>query len=289
MVTLQVKPGGRVRLWRGGEGGGGGRGGGWGGGGGGGGGGPWAGRGGGGGCGTVVDVDGGADGAGQGGDAASDLGRVAAGEVVRAEFPVGDLVVQDEPDGHGHVVHDGDLGLGGVHVAAQPVVAGVEVGALVAHDAEGCDAQDPAHRDVALPAAGFAFDPGRFVVAAGDPEPGREMPGVGEGGHVVAEFGDDDLRADGVDTGDGGQVGDVPALVVGVQQVRDPGVQSADLGGVVVELLQVIGHQVAVVVGEPTGQGLDELRVGGLDVAVGHLGQRPRVADPGGQGLGHRP
>src|SRR6185503_6014305 len=147
------------------------------------------------------------------------------------------------------------------------------------------DAQDPAHGAVAFSASGFAFDAGRFVVSAGDCEPGGEVAGGGEGAHVVSEFGGDDLCAGGVDAGDGGEVGQVLVLVGVIEQVRDALVEGADLVGVVVDLFEVVGHEVAVVVGEVSGERFGELFAAGFDVAVGQLRERRGLAGAFDQGV----
>lgn len=101
----------------------------------------------------------------------------------------------------------------------------------------------------------------------------------------MSEFGDDDLRAGGVDAGDGGEVADVLVFVGLVEELRDPFVEGADLAGVVVDLFEVVGYEVAVVVGEVAREGLGELFVAGFDPGVREPREYGGVPGAGDQGL----
>ena len=135
------------------------------------------------------------------------------------------------------------------------------------------------------------------------------MGGGGEAGHVQACFGDDRAGQGGADAGDLGQPGHRgqgggvragPGVRAGGpvrvhapggghrgDRCGDPGGQLADPGVAEGGLVQQQLGELAVVVIEHAGQGLDQVVVLGLHPGAGQGGQRVRVAFPGDHGLDH--
>jgi len=101
------------------------------------------------------------------------------------------------------------------------------------------------------------------------------VPGGGEPGHVGTGLGDDDVRGQGGDPGDGAD--QVVEAAKRFQQRLDPGGQSVDGRGVLVDQVQVDPGEERVVLGEPAGQRLGQGGDLGAQPAFCQVRQRRRV------------
>src|SRR5262249_29615388 len=155
----------------------------------------------------------------EGGDrAAGGALGVALAEVGTAELPIGNVVGEHVPDRCDDRVLDGDQGFERAAAGGQPVVAGLQVGVLGSHRAEGGEPEGAFEIRIAGADLGVLGAAGRLVVAGADPGPGGEVFGGGEPGHVAAGLRDDHFGSgpvdpgDGVEQGEGGPKGDARLL-----------------------------------------------------------------------------
>jgi len=155
------------------------------------------------------------------------------------------------------------------------------------------------------------------VVVGGQAEPGAEMPGGGEAGHIGADLADDGLGQAGADTLHGDQVdagdaeellaggvgglvlrfgagfdgrqrgqviGRVPARGDGGVLLLDLGVADFDLSGVEVVQFERLAQDEELFLLPTTGQGLDEGLRGGFAGRMTQTGQDKRIALAGDDG-----
>lgn len=103
------------------------------------------------------------------------------------------------------------------------------------------------------------LDPARGLVVAGtDSGPGSEVSGAGEPGHVRAGLGNDDVGDEGADPRDPADQLVEPAK--GLDHLLDLLGQLRDGAGVLADQAQAHPEQERVLVAEPPGQCLDQLR-----------------------------
>ena len=161
------------------------------------------------------------------------------------------------------------------------------LGALAAGCRHRRDAEGALEVGVTWPGAGGLDAPGGLVAARAGPGPGRQVPGGGEPGHVRAGLGDDHVGDAGADPGD--RDDHVPDHLKGPDHYLDPGSHLLYRAGVMAGQVQVHAGQEGVMLGEPAGQGLAELRDFRAQPPPGQGRQGCRVALPAGQRLEHRP
>src|SRR3954462_5909952 len=157
-------------------------------------------------------------------------------------------------------------GLLGSAAVAQALELSLKVAALFACAGPGALHQRGLEPRRALAQPGGAALAGALVVAGTEPGPGDQVAGGREAAHVDADLGDDDLRGQVTDAGDGAQQPDrlterVEIAVHLLVDLGDGGLQGIDL-------TQVQAQQEAVALGDAAGQGGPQLLGRGLDAAL---------------------